>query len=49
MKNFLNAKEISLKAYKDSNDEIGTVLPITEEDDELNFHLDMKVKHVIDL
>ena len=49
MKNFLNAKEISLKAYKDSNDEIGTVLPITEEDDELNFHLDMKGKHVIDL
>lgn len=48
MKNFLNAKEISLKAYKDSNDEIGTVLPITEEDDELNFHLDMKGKHVID-
>ena len=49
MKNFLNAKEISLKAYKDSNDEIGTVLPITEEDDELIFHLDMKGKHVIDL
>ena len=49
MKKFLNAKEISLKAYKDSNDEIGTVLPITEEDDELNFHLDMKGKHVIDL
>lgn len=49
MKNFLNAKEISLKAYKDSNDEIGTVLPIKEEDDELNFHLDMKGKHVIDL
>ncbi len=49
MKKFLNAQEISLKAYKDSNDEIGTVLPITEEDDELNFHLDMKGKHVIDL
>jgi len=49
MKNFLNAKEISLKAYKDSNDEIGTVLPITEEDDELKFDVDMKGKHVIDL
>ena len=48
MKNFLNAKEISLKAYKDSNDEIGTVLPITEEDDELNFDEEEKREETLE-
>jgi len=49
MKKFLNAKEITLKSYKDTNDEKGTDLPIAEGEEELNFHLDMRGNHVIDL
>ena len=49
MKKFLNAKEITLKSYKDTNDEIGKVIPFDEKDDELKFHINMKDTHVVEL
>ena len=47
MKKFLNASDITLKSYKDTNDEIGKVIPLDEKDDELKFH--MKDTHVVEL
>ena len=49
MKKFLNASDITLKSYKDTNDEIGKVIPFDEKDDELKFHIDMKDTHVVEL
>ena len=49
MKKFLNASDITLKSYKDTNDEIGKVIPLDEKDDELKFHIDMKDTHVVEL
>ena len=49
MKKFLNAIDINLKSYKDTNDEIGKVIPLDEKDDELKFHIDMKDTHVVEL
>lgn len=49
MKKFLNASDITLKSYKDTNDEIGKVIPLDENDDELKFHIDMKDTHVVEL
>ena len=49
MKKFLNASNITLKSYKDTNDEIGKVIPLDEKDDELKFHIDMKDTHVVEL
>ena len=49
MKKFLNASNITLKSYKDTNDEIGKVIPFDEKDDELKFHIDMKDTHVVEL
>lgn len=49
MKKFLNAIDITLKSYKDTNDEIGKVIPLDEKDDELKFHIDMKDTHVVEL
>lgn len=49
MKKFLNASNITLKSYKDINDEIGKVIPLDEKDDELKFHIDMKDTHVVEL
>jgi hypothetical protein len=49
MRKFLNASNITLKSYKDTNDEIGKVIPLDEKDDELKFHIDMKDTHVVEL
>ena len=49
MKKFLNASDITLKSYKDTNDEIGKVIPLDEKDDELKFHIDLKDTHVVEL
>ena len=49
MKKFLNASDITLKSYKDTNDEIGKIIPFDEKDDELKFHIDMKDTHVVEL
>ena len=49
MRKFLNASNITLKSYKDTNDEIGKVIPLDENDDELKFHIDMKDTHVVEL
>ena len=49
MRKFLNASNITLKSYKDTNDEIGKVIPFDEKDDELKFHIDMKDTHVVEL
>lgn len=49
MKKFLNASDITLKSYKDTNDELGKVIPLDEKDDELKFHIDMKDTHVVEL
>ena len=34
MRKFLNASNITLKSYKDTNDEIGKFIPLDEKDDE---------------
>lgn len=49
MKKFLNASKITLKSYKNETDEKGNVIDFKETEDKLDFYLDMKGIHVVEL